>query len=128
MNDSAAKVSASPLMSAVYAAVVAGAIGFFGGQYNNNSSAQSAELQAHDRDIEHLKASALNDESGITRLESIVASTQTNVNALVSQFGILKTTLDAQTEGFHALQKQVGDQDRDRWLRPDSSPPVSPRR
>lgn len=119
MNASVLKEGNNAMGVAIASAIVAGTIGFIGGQYNNNSSALSAEMLSHDRSIEHLTVRLTDDESGMARIESTASAAQINVNALVSQIGALKTALDAQTEGFHALQKQVGDMDH--WLRPDPS-------
>lgn len=130
MNDSAIRQGNNPYFVAIAAVIVGGIIGFFGSTYNTNyasqlanqasvQNAQSADLRAVDLEIEHLKTSEANNENGLSRIEGVESTTQTNVNSLVSQFGLLKSALDAQTEGFHALQKQVGDMDR--WLRPDPS-------
>jgi hypothetical protein len=134
MNDSAIREGNNPYFAMAASAFLSLVVGFciskysadYGAQINSQNvliSAQNAEIRAHDLDIERLKTSVANDEGGISRIESAVSTTQSNVNALVGQFGILKTTLDAQIVGFNALQKQVGDQDRDRWLRPDASSP-----
>lgn len=130
MNDSAIRQGNNPYFAALAAAIVGVLGGYFGATANTNyaaqlsaqasvQSAESAELRTDALELEHVKSDAKNDEAAMSRVESIALAAQSSANAVVNQLGALKTALDTQTEGFHALQKQVGDMDR--WLRPDPS-------
>lgn len=130
MNDSAIRQGNNPYFVAIATAVIGTICGYFGATANTNyaaqianqssiQSAQSAELRADALELGHVKDDAKNVQAEMSRVESIALAAQASANVVVNQLGALKTALDAQTEGFHALQKQVGDMDR--WLRPDPS-------
>lgn len=134
MNDSALRQGNNPYLAMLVSSLLSLVIGFCIAKYNTDYSAQinsqnavvnaeSAEIRSDAMELAQVKVNAKNDEAEISRVESIAMTAQANANAVVNQLGALKTALDAQTEGFHALQKQVSDMDR--WLRPDPSIPRS---